>query len=68
MKLFLKHVIILVAVFVNLNSFAANPPNPGIVPAPGSPIDDNVWILIAISIFYGTYKLYKYNKKRGFIL
>jgi hypothetical protein len=67
MKLLLKHVIILVAVFVSLNSFAANPPNPGIVPGPGSPIDDNVWILIVISIFYGTYKLYKYNKKKASI-
>ncbi len=65
MKLFLKNILILPTVFVNLSSFAANPPNPGIVPAPGSPIDENIWILIAVSIIYGTYKLYKFKNKKA---
>jgi hypothetical protein len=67
MKLLLKYIFILVAVFVNLTTFAANPPNPGVVPGPGVPINDNIWILIAISVLYGVYKVNKFNKKKASI-
>ena len=65
MKLLLKNIFTLVAIFVNLTTFAANPPSPGVVPAPGVPINNNIWVLMIISALYGVYKVYKFNKKKA---
>ncbi len=67
MKLLLKYIFILIAVFVNSTTFAANPPNPGVVPGPGVPINDNILVLIVISVLYGVYKVNKFNKKKASI-
>ncbi len=64
MKLLLKYIFILGAVFVNLTTYAANPPNPGVVPGPGVPINGNIWVLVVLSIMYGIYKIYKFNRKK----
>jgi hypothetical protein len=67
MKLLLKYIFILGAVFVNLTTYASNPPNPGVVPGPGVPINSNLWILILLTIVYGIYKVNKFNKKKASI-
>ncbi len=50
-----------------LNSFllSANNPPPPAVPPPGSPINSGVFILLIISVAYGVYKIYQFNKKNA---
>lgn len=38
------------------------PPGPGDgTEAPGLPIDDNIWILLIVGVFFGIYIIYKRN-------
>ncbi len=39
------------------------PPRPGhVVNAPQLPIDENIWILIAVGLLFGVYMIYKRNR------
>jgi hypothetical protein len=59
MRLFLIFTGLLVS---NYSSAAPDPPQP-IPPAPGLPIDDGVFLLVAIAIIFASYKLLQYKKR-----
>ncbi|MBK5213225.1 MAG: hypothetical protein JJE55_06155 [Flavobacteriaceae bacterium] len=50
---------------IQVASGTQGPPPPagkGGTRAPGTPIDENIWILLAIGILFGLYILYKRNR------
>jgi hypothetical protein len=43
---------------------APDPPPPGLPPVPpGAPLDENLMLYLMLSIAYGIYKVYQYQKK-----
>jgi hypothetical protein len=49
----------------NITVAAPSPPPPLPPPPPGFPVDNGIYILFAISLLYGFYKLYQINTKKA---